>query len=198
MRETDDLDPLLNSALSTYADPGSNSGLEERILAGVFSTGAFVEATPASPLRWLPWAIALAAAACLLLLAILSGSRRTNHTDAHAFHPLGNQQPHTAANPLQRSAFDRIATPRSARTSALKSHLQPVESVAHAARLPKLDVFPTPRPLTHEEQALAVFAIHIPARELQALSEAQERDDAALSLAANDNQPLEPPDQGGN
>jgi hypothetical protein len=42
-----------------------------------------------------------------------------------------------------------------------------------------------------------VFAIRTPAPELQALIEAQQ-DDSPLSITAIDNQPLDPPDQGGN
>ena len=32
MREKDDLDLLIDSALATYADPGPDSGLEDRVL----------------------------------------------------------------------------------------------------------------------------------------------------------------------
>jgi len=83
-------------------------------------------------------------------------------------------------------------------TSALKPHLPPVQAAANATPLPKLDVFPTPQPLTRQEQALAVFAIRTPALELQALIEARKQDDAPVSITAIDIQPLEPPDQGGN
>ena len=35
MREKDDLDLLIDSALATYADPGPDSGLEDRLLVGL-------------------------------------------------------------------------------------------------------------------------------------------------------------------
>jgi hypothetical protein len=76
--------------------------------------------------------------------------------------------------------------------------LPPAHAAANSASLLKRDVFPTPQPLTRQEQALAVFAIRTPALELQALIEARKQDDAPVSITAIDIQPLEPPDQGGN
>jgi hypothetical protein len=64
---------------------------------------------------------------------------------------------------------------------------------ATAAPLPKLDVFPTPQPLTPEEQVLAVFAAKAPLTERQALLDAQKQADAPLSIAALQIQPLDPP-----
>jgi len=64
--------------------------------------------------------------------------------------------------------------------------------------LPKLDVFPTPQPLTPEEQAVAISAFQIPAAEFQAVVVGQQQEDAPVSIAAINIQPLEPPDNGGN
>lgn len=195
MPDNDNLDLLLDSALSTYADPGANSGLEQRILARVFSS---VQTAPAARLRWLPWTIALAAAACLFLIVVFSVVRRTNPSVDHASHAQGAKQPLIAANSNQTPVTQRRATPHAASSSAFEPHPQPAQAAAISAALPKLDVFPTPQPLTREEHALAIFAIHAPARELQALIEAQKQDDAPLSVTAIDIQPLDPPDQGGN
>ncbi len=63
MREKDELDSLLDAALVTYADPGPDSGLEQRILARI-SAENFAASAPAPRRRWLPWGIALAGA-CL-------------------------------------------------------------------------------------------------------------------------------------
>ena len=41
MPEKDDLDRLLDSALSTYADPGPESGLEERVLDDALGGATF-------------------------------------------------------------------------------------------------------------------------------------------------------------
>ena len=70
--------------------------------------------------------------------------------------------------------------------------------VGKAAPLPKLDVFPTPQPLTAEERALVAFAANAPKPELKAVVDAQPQADAPLSIAAIEIQPLDSPDQGGN
>jgi hypothetical protein len=59
------------------------------------------------------------------------------------------------------------------------------------APLPKLDVFPTPRPLTAEEQALAVFISHASDAERKALIESQKQFQAPISIAAIRIPPLE-------
>jgi hypothetical protein len=64
--------------------------------------------------------------------------------------------------------------------------------------LPKREVFPTPQPLSPEEQAFVEFAARAPETERQLFIEAQKRDDAPLSIAAIEIQPLDPPDHGGN
>src|SRR6185312_1147206 len=66
----DQLDRVLDSALATYADPGPDSGLEQRILGRIAN-----EATPAPRRRWLAWSIALPVAAGLLIFAVLAGPR---------------------------------------------------------------------------------------------------------------------------
>ncbi len=75
MPENDELDLLLDSALATYADPGPNSGLEQRVLAGLEAARRSGEHHPrafAGTRRWLPWAIAVPVAASLLILWLSS------------------------------------------------------------------------------------------------------------------------------
>jgi hypothetical protein len=198
MREDDDLDLLLNSALSTYADPGVNYGLEQRILARVFSSGVSVEAARARSRRWLPWTLALVAAACLFLIAVFSVPRKRSLPVNSGFQEHESQQPLVAGAPIESPATAHLKTAQGGRPSTVNAHVRPNQAEANSAPLPKLDVFPTPQPLTPQEQALAVFAIQAPALELQALIEAQKQDDAPLSITAIEIQPLDPPGQGGN
>ena len=185
MPENDLLSSLIDAALSTYAYPGP--GLDQRILARISA-----QAVPVPRLRWLPWAIALSAAACLLIVIVVSGLR-------HVHAPLGQanmarqvQHPSmiTTSRPALRSASPRIIKIRAPQP-------QIVSFAASPAPLPKLDVFPAPQPLTPEEQALFVFTRHATAAELQALIEAQKQDEQFL-LAANKSQPLVPPLPDGN
>lgn len=201
MREKDDLDLLIDSALATYADPGPDSWLENRVLV----TLAAVR-TETSQVRtrwrrgWLPWAIAIPIAAGLLFL-LLSPAR---HKPLPASEP---QQAHEGA--------PTATTPRAGSSSEVRPRLpnrseiphrhairitQPASPVqtALAAPLPKLDVFPTPQPLTAEERALVVVAAQTPLPAREALIEAQSLDITPVRIAEIHIPPLEPPDQGQN
>ena len=61
MPEDRELDQLIDTALSTYAEP--RAGIEARVLAHL--------STQPTHRHWLPWAIALPIAACIALLLML-------------------------------------------------------------------------------------------------------------------------------
>jgi hypothetical protein len=198
MCDDNKLDQLLDAALSTYAEPGPNSGpnsgLEERVLAHLAVARATTEASPIPvPLlrpgkgatnrrRWLPWAIALPAAACLLLIFFMQKTAPLRSSRAEQ----GFTQPPYAAMRAENSLAPKSA---SAHHKPLR---QTVARMTQPAPLPKLDVFPTPRPLTAEEQALAVFISHASDSERKALIESQKQFQAPISIAAIRIPPLEP------
>lgn len=163
MPDRDDLDGLLDSALSTYGAP--SSGFEARLL---HSIAAAERTAPVRRPRRLAWAIAVPAAACLVVALFVYQHARMPHTS-------GSQQAQRAA--------------ASSRTLPVEgSHGAPVEvAVRHhathaAARsiaaapvpMPKRDVFPTPQPLTAEEKTLAVAATSNSTAERNALLQANE------------------------
>ncbi len=201
MREKDDLDVLLDSALSTYADPGQDSrldsgldsGLAQRILARIAAVRESAERTPATRRRWLPWAIALPAAACVLLFIVLGPKivqQPSSRTTAVAHSPEQSaalSAPTTAARP---EPVHRTRRPTS------KAQSVPLHRAAPPTPLPKLDIFPTPQPLTPEERALVIVATQIPESQRQALVEAQRQGDEPLSVAAIHIPPLELPEVG--
>jgi hypothetical protein len=185
MPEKDPLNLLIDSALSTYADPGP--GLDQRILSRIATQTA-----PKPRRRWLPWVIALPVAACLLILLVPSP-----HKPAPAPSGLANQ-----ARPLQQPPVTIASRPALGPASPTSGKIrvpqpQPVALAANPAALPKLDVFPTPQPLTPQEQALAICIRKAPASELQALIQAQKQDEQLL-LASNKPHPLDPPVPNGN
>ena len=107
MPDKDDLDLLLDSALSTYADPGPDAGLganfEQRVLARIAAAQTSPERKQAPRRTWLPWAIALPLAAGLVLLLLLAP--KINHS------PSANTQlAHESAPPIPSSR--RIAPQR--------------------------------------------------------------------------------------
>ena len=165
MPERDDLNSMLDSALMTYGDPGPDSGLEQRVLARVAAVAA-----PSPLRRWLPWAIALPVAACLLIL-VMSRPRISHSPDAHSTGATQASEP-AAARPVPQPAL-QLAPASRGELATRKSRPQSVAIAAKSVPLPKLDIFPTPQPLTSQEQALVEFATQAPASERQALLEAQ-------------------------
>ena len=198
MREKDELDTLLDAALVTYADPGPDSGLEQRVLACV-SGENFAVSTPTPRRRWLPWGIALAAASCLLLFVVISAQKRIHP-------PSRNVQSALSSDPLHATTIRRepiSVLPHSTiihgANRIMPKVQHPSTEITHrSAPLPKLDVFPTPQPLMPEEQALVAFATQAPQRQVEAVIEAQKQAGAPLTIAAIRIQPLEQPEQGQN
>jgi hypothetical protein len=171
-------DRLLDSALSSYAEPGPDSGLERRVLVQI------AEGSRTQPRSVRLWALALATAVPLLLLV------------APAIHTRSNRHIARTDRASQSLPHALPATAPSMAVSPARPHLLP--RAAHRESLPKQDVFPTPFPITPEEQALATVALRAPAPELHALAEAQQKDDESSCIAANRYQPHNPPAQGGN
>jgi len=67
--------------------------------------------------------------------------------------------------------------------------------VAQVLPRPKLDVFPTPQPMTKQERTLAAVASEAPVTLRKALVEAQEQDDTRVRIAAIHIPPIKPPSQ---
>jgi hypothetical protein len=194
MPEHDQFDLAVQSALSSYGDPGPESGLDERILARIDAEGVV---RPRQ--RWIPWVIAAPIAAGLLLLLVLSSHSKTEPQFVRHDGALKMQAPLIQQLQTAKAIPEASKLPRPARRECdLALHNQSTAGAGNAAPLPKLDVFPTPQPLTPEERALATFAAEASETERQSFIEAQEQTDAPLSIASITIQPLDPPDHDGN
>jgi hypothetical protein len=179
MPEDRELDQLIDSALSTYAEP--RAGLEARVLANL----------TAQPTRrpWLPWAISLPIAACIVLMLMLYP--RHNRIEEPVHQAQQSPAPHTQAAP-ENSIAQAAQLPA--------HHPQPRVIVAHATRtasapLPKLDTFPGARPLSPQEQALVHFITHAPPSEIQAIQKSAAQQDEPLHIAEIVIQPIKPLDE---
>ncbi len=222
MPEKDELDLLLDSALATYADPGPDSGLEQRVLAGLEAARKSGERSGgfAGRRRWLPWIIAVPAAAGLLILW-LSNARivRVPATQPPSALQANRSQPSSpgsSSTPQQerpsgakaRNAF-RVGTARlkscpdtkpmraPGACAATQPAVSPESQIANAA-LPKLDVFPTPAPLSAEERTLVAVADAGPPPQREALIVSQKNLDTPLNIAALNIPPLAAPGEGKN
>ena len=186
MHEEGKLDLLIDAALRTYGK--ADARLELRLLAQIADAG---EAWPRR--MWLGWAVALPVAACLVLLALWWAKPAPRMAadwtakDSKVTAPVAGGG---AAAPIPA----RAAVHRGGRSAAAGAR----EVKIAQAVPPKLDVFPTPRPLTAEEKTLALVTAQAPAPELRALAEAQAQADAPIDIAAIEITPLEPPAPSGN
>lgn len=187
MPDERELDNLLDAALSSYAEPDAH--LENRVLAHLAATRAS-EPVPTRR-RWLLWAIALPLAACVILLTVLS--LRPNHQPAveqarrETVAPA--QMAHENAPPLPATIPVHSPKPRSVIVSAARP------AASKITLSPKLDVFPSPHPLSPEEQALVRFVATTPASERNAVLAAQQQSNDPLHIAEIVIQPIPSPDK---
>jgi hypothetical protein len=187
MPDRDEIDRQLDRALATYADPEANPHLAAHILA------AIAPASPAVPRRrWKPWAIAIPSIAipafAALLLAVFLPQRR-----AHEPHPLSTTAaaPHIPG-PIAPTQPQPVAASHPPQTAA-KARRAPIQTPVEDASLPKQEIFPTPTPLTPQEQALAALASN-PGNVSRSVAAAQKQSVEPLEIAAIRIKPLNPPD----
>jgi hypothetical protein len=193
MRNKDELDLLLDSALSTYAAERPNPGLEQRVLARVARESTEYK----SHRRHLPllWSIALPATACLLVgVAVLKIPRQPSGQLGHS---QASRQQIVSTRNKETPADDHKSVRSVVRPAPLTNHKHPLV-IASAAARPKLDVFPTPQPLTPQEQALLRYAVQTPEAQQIALVATQSSKDTPLSIAEIRIPPLETPEEGKN
>lgn len=172
------VDVLLDRSLSKFSEAEPRTGLEERIVAGIAS------AELPQPVRHWRWVLATAMLALLLGAAWLmwpATSRRSNsatnsavqrakssHETAVVNSPApGKEQIHTANSSAPKSWIPRRKT--------VTSGVEP-STTESATKLPKLEVFPSPAPLSEEETALLAFVRQTPRDGLVALSQIQQRE----------------------
>jgi hypothetical protein len=198
MQPESEFDRMLRSSLESYAGADADRGLAERILARVAT-----ECARGKRRRKLGWAIALPVAACLMVLALQVGSRLTHNSTDCANQarvsppnlPLSSQGGPAAGRP-EKLARRGDAAPRQRWSSR-------VITVAAAPRhLPKLDVFPSPLPLTSTEKEFIAYVARVPVAERKSLVEPEQQQEqqiaAPISIASLDIKPIEPPEPLGN
>lgn len=166
-RARDPLDPVLDAALSKYAAVEPRAGLEDRVLANLRA-----ERARAPERSWWRWGFAVVTAV-LVIGAVLAW--RT----AKPSHPVLVNRP-VEMQPEPRRAFqtaDAGAEAVPERVPPTRKQSRRPISVKLAAN-PKLDVFPSPRPLSKEELALAQYVRNFPndAEQVAQAQEASERE----------------------
>jgi hypothetical protein len=158
----DELDRALDSALAKYVAVQPREGLEERVLANLRAHPAKLERPVLSQL-------ALAAASAVLVIAAALAWRT-----ARPAHPIIANQPAADAKPMPTTAPQVALVSKEGNTAhTAAGRRQPKQPPVTATTDPKLDVFPSPRPLSEEELALAQYVESFP-RDAKLVAQAQE------------------------
>jgi len=185
----DALDRRIGAALRSYTEPPALA--EPRIVLAQIMERARAK-RPARQPRW--WIWGLAAAAVCLIAAVLA----VRLMPAPRL-PETAKSPHAPGVVTVPSSPDHSAVAE-ARFPAIRRTPHPAspagrEVAAASAALPKLDVFPTPEPLSPQEQALVAFAQHGPPAVQRAVLEDQKHWDDPIIVADMQKPPQHPPSQ---
>jgi hypothetical protein len=172
MRENDpdnSLDTRIEDAIRTYAEPAEVP--EARPVA----LKLLEQAREAGPRpQWPLWRWAIPAAVCLIAMAIAAvWLLRTPRFPDVARTPA----------PPRIVAQTKTAAPLT-RRAPLSAAKRPHRVLAAKSRpLPKLDVFPTPTPLSPQEKALVAFARHAPLAVQRAVLQDQQNWEKSITIA---------------
>ena len=187
MNERDELDAMLDVALETYVDTKATPGLSHRILAVTSRREVRLSAV-----RWLP--LAASALAAAILIAILLKYRGDSPSKTVPVAITATSSASVAGVPVRGKP-----AAHSVKVRAIKAP----PNVQAQSPLPRLEVFPTPTPLSPEEQAL-VALVNRDSRDSKELAQQITRPDLQgqpiepLRIAAIHIPPLNPPDNGSN
>jgi hypothetical protein len=149
------MDGLLEAALKQYGAAEPRPGLEGRILANLRAA----ERDRPRPRVWL-WLPLLIGAAAILLVGMAVVLRT-----------------HTANLPLATGNRPAVPVPQAETEAPKRADLVPVPHRRHrkenvASSVPRLEQFPSPQPLSEQEEILARYIEHFP-REAMLVAQAQ-------------------------
>lgn len=186
----EEIDSRVDAALRSYAQPPATT--EPRVALAQIMDRARVE-RPERPVRWWMWGLA-GAAACLIAVMVALWVTRAPRVAEIARAP---QAPKVVAVPDHPAHPAIAAVPVAAigRTRHAGRSSTRREVAASTTTLPKLAVFPTPHPLTPEEQALVAFAKHGPPEVQRAVLQDQKNWDDSIIVAEIQEKQLQPRSQ---
>lgn len=145
MRERDELDRLIDSALASYAE--TRPGLEKRVLSGISARARL------SRRRWLLLGLTVPLAASLLLFAYFAPNTSRPRHEEIAMAPTAASTPGMTSAPI---TIEK--SPSVSRTQEHSSQRVRLRGRTNITPRPKLEIFPAPQPLSEAEQAVTRFA----------------------------------------
>ncbi|MBV8114059.1 MAG: hypothetical protein JO300_04915 [Silvibacterium sp.] len=183
IHERDELDAVLDDALATYVDAGAKPGLAQC----VFEVTSRRERRRSAIRRW---AVAVPALAAAVLTAIFVAHRAGSPSERS---PLISSVPSSTSSPALPVQPARRAH------SAERHAVKPVTNRPAPPALPRREVFPTPAPLTAEEQAVLKLGNQrleeVSAQTIQSTTQDLVQ---PIHIAAIEIPPLNPPDNSSN
>lgn len=170
-RDRDQFDDLLDGALKRYGDVEPRAGLEGRVLATLAANTGRTSARSA----W-AWALAGAAATVVVVGLWIGGGHRRSNTSAVSIRPNVSKREEKLATvmppvELNKPAVRRVRSPKTA---------APVRMAKIAE--PRLQQFPSPRPLSQQETVIAEYVQHFP-EEAKLISQEQQKFDEEVQNA---------------
>lgn len=177
MHEGERMDEWMDAALRSYAEPEGTT--EPRLAFARLMEVARQQQLRRRKLLWL-WAVAFPALVCLALVSMRADWDLHNpRVPEIAWIP----QPPVVVRPGLAGAGEKAARPD-------RIHSLRRAAVAQQEHLPKLDVFPTPQPLSQEERALLRFAHNSTTNVQRDVIESQQHWDRPLVIAEVKIRPL--------
>ncbi|HTT19883.1 MAG TPA: hypothetical protein VMG82_13105 [Candidatus Sulfotelmatobacter sp.] len=179
-----ELDPLIDAALAKYASVEPREGMEERILANLSCAKTSIGIR-----TWRNWRVAALIAAVLIVASsLLWQEKKAPHPPIVVHRPTPGEAPR-AAYAANRNAGPPPQTKLpQRRTNRLRAQREIV------APVPKLAVFPSPLPLSEQEQILASYIAQYPehaALVAEARMDAIRHEDEERRRIANERNPLQ-------
>jgi hypothetical protein len=179
MERQRDIDRWLDSALSQFGKAEPRAGLESRVLANLQAERNRI----ASGRRWW-WALGAATALAAVVLAVWVGEsareRNLGSTAGNSTRHREEARVSIQPGPAPQTAAPKVAASQVARPAREVAQRRPANRpIRHVAGTPKLAQFPSPQPLSEQEQILMSYVAQYPetaALVAQAGAEALQRD----------------------
>jgi hypothetical protein len=157
-RKQDELDRVLDKALAKYAAAEPRTGLEERVLAAVRAERARV------PDRaWWRWSV-MAALAAMVIVAVTLAWKSDRPPHPVVANHLATATPAAKAPATQAGSKGKANPAHLRERGAIRAAAPRPRSGVMMAGNPKLDQFPSPRPLSEQEKLLQAYIAQYPER----------------------------------
>ncbi len=168
------LDRELDAALAKFATVEPRAGLEERILASLSA-----QQVPSAQ-AWWRWPALVVSAAVMLVAAVSLVWRSAKPAPDAA-----NHQPPTAVHSDKHAANDATSYPVAAAATKKPARHSIHHPQAAVASAPRLEQFPSPRPLSEEETLLLHYVQRFPQEALMIAKEQWEFEQQMENPVAN-------------